>query len=861
MYKVLGRVNRVIWERPGNRWKKIEFDVIDDLGQGDPRLNELETPDFDKIKGMYLFSQAEDDVKNRIIVTGTFETGISQLDVQNGTDYYLYLEDDPKRDDQYKVTRDVKLIDWKRHLADKDLTWVVLMMKRIGFPKHAYAEVAKSRSKKWFEDFVELDDETKMIEKAQELSGVGASNSHRIVSKFVNSIRALDLDLNSFQYELLKLGYQFSDAKMELILRDMPLENERMDVIKNDFYSLMKVSGMSYKTVDQLYLSNKSNHLWDENRITSMVMFILGQVFDEHSSWYSINELAHKLTESTLDSTVKAKIIQAFKLSLNKLIEQEEIVMFKPKTDGPLRVMTREDFNFEKNTQAMLKMLSQTKLSVIDDESIDAGIKQAESIQGFEFTEEQKEVIRSIVNSPVSTINGYAGTGKSSIVRASDIILNSAGLNLTQVAFTGRASDSLSRSTGFNAKTVHATFKIMSESDEDILKKYISKLKFNKTLTKMEADPNARLPEMFTELHSKAIIVDEYPTLSIVLFSMLLHQALVNKARLILIGDSGQLPAIRFSSDQAVNDSIYPKHHELSQVKRQGNGSSILDHSLKVRSGKLPEEVINSQKIRATFNDINYDFVANQQQAMAETKGIFDMLARKVKSEGKTLRDVAILSPMNDFNDKLNRMIQSEVAVGKQNSFTIGPDKSQIKVFKGELIVNKKNNYDGVYDINDEPKSIFNGNVGVVTNIYKEGSKKYMTVDFGLIGIIVFCEGDNQTKDLDLAYAMTVHKAQGSTVDYVITVLPDSYASDRLLSKQILYTAMTRARKALYVVSSKKTLQKCVRLDVSNNARSNLDIINDEIEGTLVPSNAKELRLIKEFDLDGPVYDQINEVF
>ena len=842
MYKIKARLNSILWEKPGNSWKRASFKILDDLAFDDARYDEI---------GKSRFSD--------ITLAGKFLTHISELDVSAKTTFELILDDNPKYMGSYDLKADKKIIDPKK-LIKNEFLWKVLLLQRLGFPKSAYSDLVKDKKKgeEFFNDLVKITDDQLFADKIQSLNGIGKANSIKLAQRFY-TLSDNDLRLNSFKHALFCLNYNFSDAKMQAILDNIPNEKEQrspLDIIKNDFYSLMQVKGLNYKSVDELYLSNKNNSLADKTRIKSLLMYYLNNVFEEHVSWYSIKELSTNILDSINNNELKIKAVNNIKICINELLDEEKIVLFKPNNGAEARIMSKQTFDFEKNVQAMLTLLNKANITRISDNEIKEGIEEAEDIQGFKFTDEQINTIKTIINTPVATINGFAGTGKSTILRACDIILKNAGLNFTQVAFTGRASDSLARSTGFPAKTIHSTFKILSDNDENIIKDYISKLTFNEELTEVNPGPGAQLPDMFTKVYSKAIIVDEYATSSIVLFAMLLFEAIRNNARLLLVGDSGQLPAIQFSADQAVNSNFEIGHLNLTAIKRQGDASKIIEHSLDFRQGKLPEDVEKESNYRSTFKDVNYSFMNSDQQMLIETKEIFDLIKREIsKDKNESLRDVAILSPLVAFNEQLNQMIQKEVVLDYDKYFEIGKGKKKYPVYEGELIINTVNSYDGVYTPDGDPKSIFNGNVGTVLTIKEEIDKytqekvKFMDVDFGPNGIIRFEENDKQSQALDLAYAMTVHKSQGSTIDYVICVLPQR-SPKSLKNRQILYTAMTRAKKKLFIVANKKTIIECTKRSADDNSRSNIDIFNKSVQGKILPENALELKTIKKVNAD-----------
>lgn len=782
-----------------------------------------------------------------VVFKGQFTSNIGQNDIDNKTFFTLTGSIDGANtfgNTGYYLSKDIKSINLKE-VGKKSAKWQQLFLSRIGIPKNTIADMFEQKAD--ILSFFNMDKDT-LSEELKKYKGIGATNNRTNADKFITA-NDNDRVLTNMEIMISQLGFNFSDSQMETLIGHFPDEDAVVDTLKNNFYSLINIKGFALATVDNMYLSNPDSRLYDVNRVKSIIENYLQAGFDRHVTWLKPEELLQLINNSLQKRVVNPehdllmKMETSFRTGLQELLDAHKIVIVKDVNNGR-RIISKDIFDFERNINGLIKTISEDEETPhdFDEEIVKEEIAKAEEKQGFIFTDEQVNVIKGILNSNIVTINGYAGTGKSSIVRAINAIFRRHHMTITQVAFTGRAADSLSKSSGQQASTAHAALGITGDKQVKELFEEISKLSEMHadgidTINPSVAKQYSTFPKLPT-LKTDVIICDEYPTLSIKLLSALLFSAYQNHQKVILIGDSGQLPAIDFSSDHAVNESKYIQHFNLSAIKRQGDSSKIIEHSLDVREGTVPLEVqamSESHRQTATFSDINYDMVFNMKQAKVEALSIFQTLLK----QGEKLEDIIILSPLNKINDELNLTIQSSLVAKNDKFFTIGGNK-KIKVYENEMIINTSNQvvpivngsavrqYSETGTINETNK-IFNGNVGRITEI--DTQKGIMKVDFGPLGIAIFTEGQKAANALDLAYAITTHKAQGSTIKNVIGIFIDTPAGGQqtkeLFSKQMLYTIMTRPSDKLFLITNMDSLNYGVSNNVTNHARSDFDIIQD----------------------------------
>lgn len=775
----------------------------------------------------------------QVVLKGNFTSSITPKDIEDKIMFKVIANPDKNNENTFFVQEDSKGIN-PYDIKGKSAKWYIAFLKRVGLPSQTVQDILGEGVD--VPELMSFKDKTQLGEYLKRFKGIGNSNRLTNAQKILSATDT-DRELTNLELMVTNIGYKFTDSQMLILIKNYPNNHEIIEQITHNFYDLIKIKGFGINLVDKMYMSNPNSKLSDEVRIKSIVMTRLNMMFDEHSTWATPNELLRMVTDfANKDVVVDNQLIQdttnAFKTGCSNLLKNGKIVILKD-TDNNVRIISKKVFDFERNLNGVIKTISEDEATphAFNDEIVQEEIKKAEEAQGFLFTEEQVNVIQSVLSSNIVTINGYAGTGKSSIVRAINAIFRRHQLLVTQVAFTGRAADSLSKSSGQQASTAHAALnfgydKLIEQNFDEFANLTGFFTDDIDTISPNKPKEGSNYPHIHT-VQGDVIICDEYPTLSIKLLSALLYSAMTKHQKVILIGDSGQLPAIDFSSDHAVNNSPYIKHFNLSAIKRQSNSSKVITHSLEVREGKVPKDVESCTSRTATFNDINYDFVFNMNQASTEALSIFKMLL----NQGEKLEDIIILSPLNNINNQLNLTIQNTLVEKKENGFKL--PKKKMTVYEGEMLINTRNQDVEIVrgssahstltngQNSQNQNRIFNGNVGKVLSIEEDKMK----VDFGPLGIAIFKAGSKSADALDLAYAITTHKAQGSTIKNVIAIFLETQNGGEqtraLFSKQMLYTMMTRPSDKLFVITNKESIADGVSRNVSQKARSDFDIIQD----------------------------------
>lgn len=407
-------------------------------------------------------------------------------------------------------------------------------------------------------------------------------------------------------------------------------------------------------------------------------------------------------------------------------------------------------------------------------------IKQKEIDQGWEYNEQQLEGIKAVLENQVVVITGKAGTGKSSIVDAMIAVLQ--GYSYAQTALSGRAAARMAEITHEEGYTIHRLL----------------------GFPKGDRDHGGFVFHEDNKLPRDIIILDEVSMVDGELFNRLV-KAIKTGSKLIMLGDTGQLECIgcmNIAADLIASKEIVSI--ELSQIHRQAANSGIITESIKAREGiQLIEKDWIGTEVRGKLNDLVID-------CFSDKSNTFYKVMQHASSEledGTDIMDLMVIAPSykNESGvDNLNAALQSLYnpdSPEKKEVFVQKSSKAWI-LREGDKIINVQNDY---YAKNKFTAGIFNGNIGVVKNI--DIDVNTIAVDFQDIPGIMILPKKNW-KDLELGYAITCHKAQGSQCKKVIVGL--DFGSFIQLSREWVYTAMTRAIDKCYMVAQNNALRYAV---------------------------------------------------
>jgi len=408
--------------------------------------------------------------------------------------------------------------------------------------------------------------------------------------------------------------------------------------------------------------------------------------------------------------------------------------------------------------QAVARLLSRK----IEDQEALKKVDQRASDLGLDLSEDQTRALQLALSQGTSIITGGPGTGKTTILR---VLLEATSLQRNRIACaapTGRAAKRLSESTGLEAKTIH---RLLEYSPVE------------RGFKRDENDP----------LDADLIIVDEASMLDISLFHSL-TRAIDPDARLVLVGDVDQLPPVGPGSPflDLIQSNKVPVAR-LSQIFRQGRGSEIVKSAHHINRGLVPTPT----GAKTPLQDF-YFIRRNEPDSVLDA--LVELVSERIpKRFGfDPVADVQILSPMrsgvlgiHNLNDVLQNLLNPSGA-----GLEVGPTTFRV----GDKVMQIRNDYD---------RNVFNGDWGIVTRVLPKDRQLFVEID----GQRVLYER-NQFDDLVLAYAISVHKSQGS--EYPVVVMPVMTQHFKMLKRNLLYTGMTRGRKLVVLVGSERAMEIAV---------------------------------------------------
>ncbi len=477
------------------------------------------------------------------------------------------------------------------------------------------------------------------------------------------------------------------------------------------------------------------------------------------------------------------KLLEVTARMLTVEIECVESALKEMLNDGSLvnENISDKEFTFtsamhqsEMYINARLKMLMRYPAMCIN--NVDEKIAQIERSDNIEYAQLQKQAIKEALTKGMLILTGGPGTGKTTTLNAIIRLLKSNGQKVCLAAPTGRAAQRMMGLTGEESKTIHRLLEVSFDIED--------KPVFNKNEHNM--------------LNCDALIVDEVSMVDCVLFESLMR-ALPLSCRLILVGDSDQLPSVGAGNVLAdlIGSDILPVV-ELKDIFRQSQQSLIVTNAHKIVQGELPD-----------LTKVDNDFFFLQKNSMEEAAfTIADLCTRRLKNTYgySCMSDIQILSPtrkgvLGTF--ELNNRIQS--ILNPKDSSKREVNVGYYTLREGDKVMQNKNNYNvnWVKENGEVGEGIFNGDIGILEEV--NNSAHVVKVRFD--DKVAMYDQDSIV-DLELAYACTVHKSQGNEFEAV--VMPVHNFPPQLMYRNLLYTAVTRAKKMLILVGDKNAVTKMV---------------------------------------------------
>ena len=561
--------------------------------------------------------------------------------------------------------------------------------------------------------------------------------------------------------------------------------DKTMERLKTNPYSLVEdVDGIGFITADKI--ANKLGIPFDSDfRLRAGILHILKEGADKSGHTYMPCSEVYK------------DVAELLKIDFSDFEEKIEKIIFQMQIDGALKVETINDtevfmlskyYYIEKSSAK--KIFSLLSHNVMPKDFSDE-ISKFEKVNNIELHEQQKQAVLTSLNNGISVITGGPGTGKTTIIKCILSLMRNQRKNTLLLAPTGRAAKRMSESCGFEAKTIHRALEIDFSNPNECFR-------YNE----------------YNKLTCDCIIVDEVSMVDVVLLNALL-KAVKRNCQVVLVGDKDQLPSVGAGNVLAdiLNSGVVPYVY-LTEIYRQAKESLIVLNAHAINEGKMP-------KIDNKSKDF---FFENKHETVDIMNTVVSLVTQRLpKFTNIEPSKIQVLAPMKNGLcgiENLNNVLQQKINPPSQTKTELITERMIFRL--NDKVMQIVNNYEiewiryGDDGLIENGEGVFNGDIGTITSVDFHKGEVEVTFEDGRICTYP----KNELINLQLAYAMTIHKSQGSEFDVV--VIPIIAGTGKILTRNLLYTAVTRAKKIVVLVGSQFYLRRMVENDYTAKRYSSL---------------------------------------
>ncbi len=560
-------------------------------------------------------------------------------------------------------------------------------------------------------------------------------------------------------------------------------------VLQENPYRLAEdISGVGFKIADEI-AARIGIHADSDYRIRSGMLYTLLQASGEGHTYLPKDQLFARCAKLLgVDESYMEKHLMDMLLD-RKLVMQEK--------KGEKIIYPSQYYYLELNTA---RMLCELNICCPEDENIvEKRIASIEKETGTVLDEMQKKAVIEAAGHGLFILTGGPGTGKTTTINAIIRFFEGEGAELRLAAPTGRAAKRMTEATGYEAQTIHRLLELNGMPEDD------------RNTGAVHFERNAQNP-----LEADVIIIDEMSMVDIHLMHSLLL-AITAGTRLILVGDENQLPSVGPGNvlRDIIHSGCFPVI-ELTKIFRQASESDIVVNAHKINRGE-PVEINNKSRDFFFLKRYDADMIIRVVIALIQ-----DKLPRYVNARPF---EIQVLTPMRKGLlgvERLNQMLQRYLNPqdGSKKEKTLGD-----RLFRqGDKVMQIKNDYQMEWEVRgrygipvEKGIGVFNGDTGILREINEFAETAEVEFEDGRFATYSF----KQLEELELAYAITIHKSQGS--EYPAVILPVLSGPQMLLNRNLLYTAVTRARKCVTVVGSEETFAEMIRNEKQQKRYSALD--------------------------------------
>jgi exodeoxyribonuclease V alpha subunit len=588
------------------------------------------------------------------------------------------------------------------------------------------------------------------------LKGIGNYTYNSIKEKVLNNYVISDILVM-----LQPLGVTFN--KIKKLISNEPNPSLLKEKLIDNPYIMLEIRGFGFKTVDQLALKINPDIRISAKRVYAFLKYYLEELGNNSGhTWIDIGHIESAIRDNLIECT------DVYKTIIENEKKHESILHVENNKIGLKQYFEKEEAIFE-----IVKELNEYDPLKISENEIEAGISKSESDQGFFLTDEQRAVVESSIKNNVVIITGSAGTGKTSISRAILNIYKQAGYSIACCALSAMAAQIITEATGFPSSTIHRL---------------------------LGYGPNGFSYSHEAPLSEDVILVDECSMINVGIFYAIIS-AVQGGKKIIMCGDNRQLPPIGYGNvfgdllEFKENFSVY----KLTKVLRQAEKSGILMDANKIRRGVFPINQPELRIINGELRDMIYMF-RDSREALQNIA--IKTYMKSIEEDG--LDNTIIITPRrekcNNSALEINKKITDLLFTKSDKHMQFG----ERIYYVGSKVMQTDNNYE---------KNVFNGEIGYITSIYDTEVEGKNVIQFD----VEFKLGEqtkmvtynrNELDQLDLAYAATVHKVQGSGYKNVIIIIDMTHYT--LLDTCMLYTAITRAKKRCLLLAEPAAFKMCM---------------------------------------------------
>lgn len=599
-------------------------------------------------------------------------------------------------------------------------------------------------------------------ERLAEIKGISASKAKKISQEFKMQFAARDV-MNG----LTNLGLSQQEAFDAYNM----YQSYALDIIKENPYSFVsQVNGFTFERADEIAQSLDETPPFDYRSQAGVVYVVRYNLHNGHTCLprNSIIKPAISLLECSEDDV---------EIAIDNAIDANQLV--QENIDGKDFLFLPEIYNAESSIAQRIKIMLEFPPQQKDIST--AEIFAFESANNIQFDDKQREAIEIAVNKGMLILTGGPGTGKTTTVKGIITLMKNRGLDVALAAPTGRAAKRMSELTGFEAKTIHRLLEV----------------EYREGAAEPTFCHNLKNP-----LECDAVIVDELSMVDVTVFSALLD-ALPLKCRLIMVGDKDQLPPV--GAGNVLSDLIKSGLIgvvSLDKIFRQALESNIVTNAHRVVNGEMP--VLDN-------SDADNDFFLLREDSRYNASGkIVDLVTKRIPASYgfDPITDIQVLCPSRKGEagtENLNALLQNKLNPPSRTKAELRNRGYTLR--EGDKVMQIKNNYDVPWFKRDENgMGVFNGDIGILTKI--DRANDILNVRFDDREAMYSIEN---AKEIELAYAMTVHKSQGSEFEAV--VLPVIATPPKLAYRNLFYTAVTRAKNLLIIVGNSGAVRSMVEND------------------------------------------------